>query len=310
MDKKFRKKFFLICLVGGILFAIPFFFGFGAEIGYPWYWALICLGLGFVWAVMFYFIWIIVEKFQKPFSPENKRAQQKLLAYENARSEAYEHKFSAFMNYGKGLRQEICETCIYFEHDKIHIAFCHVGKVYSFDIPYKAVDKALVFGNVLTINSSAIGDTAYAIKQISSKLIELLNEKGLYHEISSYTTGKLFTTGAERTGTAYYEFQYCKQEGSLKTLEKGNGYWEKDSLLVHIDSDRDFFEIYGDYLNTPNSTEATQALDPYGVNYYTKEQTFVIIEQIKNDKPQEFDVLVTWLEKAATEYNGFFFLGI
>lgn len=47
-----------------------------------------------------------------------------------------------------------------------------------------------------------------------------------------------------------------------------------------------------------------------GVNYYTKEQTYTIMEQIKNDKPQEFEALVAWLEKAVSEYNGFFFLGV
>ena len=81
-------------------------------------------------------------------------------------------------------------------------------------------------------------------------------------------------------------------------------------MLIHVDDDMRFFENYGKYLEKPNSPDGTQKLDPYGVNYYTKEQTFVIIEQIKNDKPQEFDVLVTWLEKATTEHNGFYFLGI
>ena len=118
----------------------------------------------------------------------------------------------------------------------------------------------------------------------------------------------MFIPCSEKRGSAYFEFQYCKKKWNIKKLlEKGYSFWEKDSLLVHVDYDRDFFDNYGDYLETP---DGTQKLDPYGVNYYTKEQTFVIIEQIKNDKPQEFDILVTWLEKAATEYNGFFFLGI
>ena len=118
----------------------------------------------------------------------------------------------------------------------------------------------------------------------------------------------MFTPCSEKQGVAYFEFQYCKKEWNIKKLlKKGYSFWEKDSLLVHVDYDRDFLENYGDYLETP---DGAQKLDPYGVNYYTKEQTFVIIEQIKNDKPQEFDILVTWLEKAATEYNGFFFLGI
>ena len=118
----------------------------------------------------------------------------------------------------------------------------------------------------------------------------------------------MFIPCSEKRGSAYFEFQYCKKEWNIKKLlKKGYSFWEKDSLLVHVDYYRDLFENYGDYLET---LDGTQKLDPYGVNYYTKEQTFVIIEQIKNDKPQEFDVLVTWLEKAVTEYNGFFFLGI
>ena len=121
----------------------------------------------------------------------------------------------------------------------------------------------------------------------------------------------MFIPCSEKQGSAYFEFQYCKKEWNIKKLlKKGFSFWEKDSLLVHVDSDRDFFENYGVYLETPDSPYGTQILDPYGVNYYTKEQTFVIIEQIKIDKPQEFDVLVTWLEKATTEHNGFYFLGI
>ena len=121
----------------------------------------------------------------------------------------------------------------------------------------------------------------------------------------------MFIPCSEKHGSAYFEFQYCKKEWNVKKiLKKGYSFWENDSLLVHIDSDKDFFENYGDYLNTPNFPEAKQALDPYGVNYYTKEQTFVIMERIKNDKPKEFEALIVWLEKAATEYNGFFFLGI
>ena len=121
----------------------------------------------------------------------------------------------------------------------------------------------------------------------------------------------MFIQCSEKQGSAYFEFQYCKKEWNIKKiLKKGYSFWEADSLLVHIDSDRDFFENYGDYLMPPNFPDGTQGLDPYGVNYYTKEQTNIIMEQIKKDQPKEFEALVTWLEKAVTEYNGFFFLGI
>ena len=118
----------------------------------------------------------------------------------------------------------------------------------------------------------------------------------------------MFIPCSEKQGSAYFEFQYCKKEWNIKKLsKKGYSFWGKDSLLVHVDYDRDFFENYGDYLETP---DGTQKLDPYGVKYYTKEQTFAIIEKIKADSPEEFETLMSWLEKAAIEYNGFFFLGI
>ena len=121
----------------------------------------------------------------------------------------------------------------------------------------------------------------------------------------------MFIPCSEKQGSAYFEFQYCKKEWDIKKiLAKRHSFWEKDSLLVHIDGDKDFFDNYGDYLNAPNSPEGTQEFDLCGVNYYTKEQTYVIMEKIRNDKPQGFEALVAWLEKAATEYNGFFFLGI
>ena len=178
MDKKFRKKFFLICLVGGVLFAIPFFFGFGAEIGYPWYWALICLGIGLVWAVAFYFIWIIVEKFQKPFSFENPKAQAKLTEYEATRDVPYEQIFCAFMHYGGGLKQEVCETRLYFGAEGIHIAFCHFGKIYHFDIPYRAVvHMSLEDERLLVIQAMDVGSLCFSIKEASPEQLTWLVEK-------------------------------------------------------------------------------------------------------------------------------------
>ena len=121
----------------------------------------------------------------------------------------------------------------------------------------------------------------------------------------------MFIPCLERKGSVYFEFQYCKKELSIKKLlRRGYSFKEKDSLLIHVDDDRRFFENYGKSLEKPNSPDGTQKLYPYGVNYYTKEQTLTIIEQIENDKPPYYETLATWLKKAITDYNGFFFLGI
>lgn len=121
----------------------------------------------------------------------------------------------------------------------------------------------------------------------------------------------MFITCSEKQGSAYFEFQYCKKEFDIKnTLKKDFSFWEKDSLLVHIDYDIEFFDNYADYLKTPDHIENALKFDAYGVNYYTKEQALTILNMIKKDKPKDFEVFVEWLDKATTEYNGFFFLGI
>ena len=35
-----------------------------------------------------------------------------------------------------------------------------------------------------------------------------------------------------------------------------------------------------------------------------------MLGQIRADRPEEWEVLLPWLEKAVSKYNGFYFLGI
>ena len=183
MDKKFKKTFFLICLAGGVVFAVPFFFVFGSQIGYPWYWAIICLFFGFLFAIAFYFAWLLLEKFQKPFSFENPKAQKKLLEYEELQSISYEFKISAYMSYGKGLKQAVCETIIYFETELLRIVFCYFKKVYSFDIPYDFIDSAIIENNkFFVLHTLQIGHLLFSVKESVSQLKKMLIEKGIYIE--------------------------------------------------------------------------------------------------------------------------------
>lgn len=93
-------------------------------------------------------------------------------------------------------------------------------------------------------------------------------------------------------------------------METGYGFWEKDSLLIHIDYEEDFFNGYRRYLEPTNTPNGTCEFCYYGVNYYTKEQTEAILKRIKEDKPEKFEVISSWLEKAVKDYNGFYLLGI
>lgn len=118
----------------------------------------------------------------------------------------------------------------------------------------------------------------------------------------------LFLLCAERKGTAYFEFQYCKKDWSVrKLLRRGYKFWESDSLLVYIDDEEKFFSDYQKYLKPP---DGKSEVDPFGINYYSKKHANNILKRIQEEKPTDWEILAKWLEKAASEYNGFFFLGI
>ena len=178
MDKKFRKTFLLICLCGGMLFGLLFFLTFGAGVGYSWFLALLCFGVGMVWAVAFYFIWMLVQKKSKPFTFENPKAQAKLIEYEATRGIPYEQMLCAFMHYGAGLKQEVCEARIYFETEGIRTTFCHFGKIYSFDVPYQAVvHMSLEDERILLIQATDVGSLCFSVKETSPEQLTWITEK-------------------------------------------------------------------------------------------------------------------------------------
>ena len=123
-------------------------------------------------------------------------------------------------------------------------------------------------------------------------------------------SNKFFITIKEKKGTGYFEFQYCKKELSIKNLINNNEHWKEDSLFVDANSDLNFFENYGFCLYYINPQNQTNQFCEYGVNYYTKEQTKIILDKIEEVKPKDYEIIVAWLEKAINEYNGFYFMGI
>ncbi|MBR2971027.1 MAG: hypothetical protein IKC48_04460 [Clostridia bacterium] len=135
--------------------------------------------------------------------------------------------------------------------------------------------------------------------------------KGFIQKNFIQKSKNMFVPCLQRKGSAYYEFQYCKKKGSPKRLaNKGYRHWAKDSIVVHVDEGDAFFDSYLGYLECTNAPNGTTQFSECGVNYYTKEQARCMEEKIKEDKPKDFEALIEWLDKAATDYNGFFFLGL
>ncbi len=112
----------------------------------------------------------------------------------------------------------------------------------------------------------------------------------------------MFIQCTDKKSSAYFEFQYCKG----KPAKNHSRFWLEDSLLVHIDNEEIFFDNYSRYFDFPKEGK----FNYYGPNYYTKEQTKDILQEVREDKPPEYDTVCTWLEKAVAEYNGFYILGI
>ena len=150
----------------------------------------------------------------------------------------------------------------------------------------------------------AVGETKFTLAARAKPFMEKLmkyEENGIFLPISQKKSGT----------SAYYEFQYCKKALPTDVLVKeGYGYWQDDSLLVHIDDDARLFENYLSYLSPTHAPNGTSDFCYFGVNYYTKEETAKILKRLEKDKPPYSEPLIKWLAGAAEEYNGFFFLGI
>lgn len=149
-----------------------------------------------------------------------------------------------------------------------------------------------------------VGETKFTIAARAKPFIEKFTK---YEE-----NGIFLPMSKKKKGTsAYYEFQYCKNDLPLEVLmKKGYTHWQEDSLLVHIDDDTRLFEHYLRYLSPTHAPNGTNEFCYFGVNYYTKDETSKILEKIKKEKPMYSDVLTKWLTAAVEEHNGFFFLGI
>ena len=128
-------------------------------------------------------------------------------------------------------------------------------------------------------------------------------------------TKTLFLPCAEKRkgSSAYYEFQFCKDDLTVEQAVKSDAwhYWAEDSLLVHIDGEHELFHSYiKPYMSAPHAPNGSRGYFYAGVNYYTREETAEMLERIKEDSPAGCNVLIPWLERAAREFYGFYIMGL
>ncbi len=129
----------------------------------------------------------------------------------------------------------------------------------------------------------------------------------LFHVFSSQEERRNFG------GSDFIEMQYCRLDRETEmervVLTDAIEHWKNDSLYIHGDDVNEFVSHYrmiftdGIYSNLKCGT-----VDIYGINYYSREQTYLILERVKGIKPPDYQILLNWLEKAE-ENTGFYILG-
>ena len=114
----------------------------------------------------------------------------------------------------------------------------------------------------------------------------------------------------EYGGSDFVELQFCALQKKTPVAEVVDNvtHWKDDSL--YIDDENEFYSEYsrifdcGIYNNLSQGT-----VDVYGINYYNSDITDSIIKKINQEKPTDYEILLSWLEKSK-EYNGFYILGL
>lgn len=123
----------------------------------------------------------------------------------------------------------------------------------------------------------------------------------------------MFITSNERIGTCYFEFQFCKIKQPVKRNKVRTNvinHWLEDSLLLADDDFDNFFELYGNIFKCALFPNGEKGFYGYGINYYDKNTTIYILNELKKIIEDKYYILVEWLELAIKQYNGFYILGL
>lgn len=130
----------------------------------------------------------------------------------------------------------------------------------------------------------------------------------LFHTFSSQEERRNFG------GSAFIEMQFCKLPSTMKIKEMVEvsriKNWQDDSLYIYIDDVNVFYQVYSNYFNCGIYNNLKSGIvDIYGINYYALALTDSIIKKILDDKPNDYEILIEWLNKSQI-YNGFYILGL
>ena len=118
----------------------------------------------------------------------------------------------------------------------------------------------------------------------------------LFHTFSSQEERR-------KSGGSYYiEMQYCRLGQGTETEKivsvDAIEHWKNNSLYIYGDDTDAFVLHYGKVLTGGiYNNRKSGIVDVHGINYYSQEQTHLILKRVKELKPLDYQTLLNWLEK-------------
>ncbi len=168
------------------------------------------------------------------------------------------------------------------------------------DVPFEVISIARARKHYFMVKKRNTDGIHIWIQDEELRLFSALKEKNV-----PFLCEKMLLTYKERKGDEYFEFQYRRKD------YEPNEEVQKNSLFLYWDDEEAFFEIYEPYFNAMNVlTGKEEPFDFFSENAISKEQSHVLREKLLKHRPEGYEVFAEWLEKAYTEYNGFYILGI
>ena len=130
----------------------------------------------------------------------------------------------------------------------------------------------------------------------------------LFHMFQSHKARRDFG------GSYFMEIQYCRlpQGTKLKKIVsvEAISHWKNDSIYIFGDDIEVFYKHYGNiFTDGVYNNEERGPVDLCGINFYSREQSTLIIDRINTKTPPDYQVLLNWL-RSGEHYIGFYILGL
>lgn len=303
MKTKLQTILFMISLffAVGLFWGLAFFGIFGAAFAYSWMLFEYSMLGGLAFSVLFFVALLLGMKM------ETIHAKQKEKRTQNTLEKACEPfmQDGVFTIDGKQCRLIKTKTlvwhCRLFVYDDcFKLIYAYGKKTEMLDVPFEAISSARARKHYFMVKKRKTDGIYISIQDEELRLLSALKEKNV-----PFLCEKMLLTYQERKGDAYFEFQYRRKD------YEPNEEVQKNSLFLYWDDEEAFWEIYEPYFNAMNVlTGKEEPFDFYSENAASKEQAEVLREELLKHRPKEYEIFVPWLEKAYTEYNGFYILGM